>query len=218
MKKTINLFFLMLVACVMTSCWSVKSISVVDIPERFAGNKHDYLVGMTRAQVYEEMSLPNRVEDNGAGGKILVYETVEHITENIQKHTYSASASAASKGASSAAAVAGNGVAVGAGNSATVAGMQANENSTNSSVVTTKENRTYVNVFINQDDICYKVKANFGDIYEPAVTHTECFKWPSGWNLFWLCPPFTPVGIFTSIWYFKQAEKLEKNPIPLECK
>ena len=79
----------------------------------------------------------------------------------------------------------------------------------NSSTVT-QENKEYVNVFIDGNSTCYKVDANIGDIYEPAVTHQECYKAPN------LVAPmvmtFIPgVNIIAWIWYGVQNSKVNRG-------
>lgn len=190
--KTVKFLLLMLVSIVMTSCWTVRSVTVTDIPEQYVGNKYDALVGMSKAQVLAEMSVPDRTMDDGLGGEVLIYEKKEQVSTTTG---YSA-ASATTKPVTN----------YWTGQTSL---QSSGYNSMNSSTVT-QENKEYVNVFIDANSTCYKVDANIGDIYEPAVTHQECYKAP---NLVApLVMTFIPgVNIIAWIWYGVQNSKVNRG-------
>lgn len=159
--KTINFLLLMLVSVVMTSCWTVQSVTVTDIPEKYIGNEYDELVGMSKAEILEVMSIPGRTTDDGLGGEVLLYERM------VKKPPYGI------------------------------------------------EEKEYVHVFVNTDRICYKVDTNIGDLYEPAVTHQECYKVPNRGLLWMLMPPITVWGIIPAIWYAAQNAKVNRGDAKL---
>ena len=195
--KTINFLLLMLVSVVMTSCWTVQSVTVTDIPEQYVGNKYDALVGMSKAQVLAEMSVPDRTMDDGLGGEVLIYEKKEQVS----KTTGYSAASATTKPVTN----------YWTGQTSL---QSSGYNSMNSSTVT-QEKKEYVNVFIDGNSTCYKVDANIGDIYEPAVTHQECYKAPNPRLLWMLMPPITMIGWIPSIWYLAQEAKIKKGKVKM---
>ena len=95
--KTIKFLLLMLVSVVMTSCWTVQSVTVTDIPEKYIGNAFDDLVGMTKAEVLEDMSVPDRTMGDGLGGEILVYEKKEQVTKTTGRVTTSSTTNVSTK-------------------------------------------------------------------------------------------------------------------------
>ena len=201
--KTIKFLLLMLVAVTMTSCWTVQSVTVTDIPEKYIGNAFDELVGMTKAEVLEDMSVPDRTMDDGLGGEILVYEKREQIAKTTGRATTSSTTNVNTKPVTN----------YWTGQTSLQStGRTSTTNSLNSTTVTT-ENKEYVNVFINTNGVCYKVDTNIGDMYEPAVTHQECYKVPKT-SVFaaWICPP---IGLLTSIWYLAQNAKVKNGKAKL---
>lgn len=199
--KTIKFLLLMLVGVTMTSCWTYHSVTVTDIPEQYLGNKYDALVGMSKSQVLAEMSVPDRTMDDGLGGEVLIYEKKEQVS----KTTGYSAASATTKPVTN----------YWTGQTSL---QSSGYNSMNSSTVT-QENKEYVNVFINADNICYKIDANIGDIYEPAVTHQECYKEPNPILLAISIPySLVLVGLPHAIWYGVQKAKIKKEGrIVVDC-
>ena len=145
--KTFNFLLLMLVCVVMTSCWTVQSVTVTDIPEKYIGNAFDDLVGMTKAEVLEDMSVPDRTMDDGLGGEVLIYEKKEQVSKTTGYSAASATTRPVTNYWTGQTSLQSSGY-----------------NSMNSSTVT-QENKEYVNVFIDANSTCYKVDANIGDIY-----------------------------------------------------
>ena len=193
--KTTKFLLLMLVGVVMTSCWTVRSVTVTDIPEQYVGNKYDALVGMSKAQVLAEMSVPDRMMDDGLGGEVLIYEKKEQVS----KTTGYSAASATTKPVTN----------YWTGQTSL---QSSGYNSMNSSTVT-QENKEYVNVFIDANSTCYKVDANIGDIYEPAVTHQECYKVPNTKLLWMLMPPVMVIGWIPALWVVAQEAKINKGKV-----
>lgn len=192
----------MLVCVVMTSCWTVQSVTVTDIPEKYIGNAFDDLVGMTKAEVLEDMSVPDRTMDDGLGGEILVYEKKEQVTKTTGRVTTS-STTINTKPVTNA----------WTGETSLSSTGRTSTTNTQNSTSVTQEHKDYVNVFINTNGVCYKVDTNIGDLYEPAVTHQECYKVPKP-SVFaaWICPP---IGLIASIWYLAQNAKVNRGDAKL---
>lgn len=195
--KTFKFLLLMLVGVTMTSCWTVHSVTVTDIPEQYVGNKYDVLIGMSKADVLTEMSVPDRTMDDGLGGSILIYEKKEQVSNTTGYSTASATTKPVTNYWTGQTSLQSTGY-----------------NRMNTSTVT-KENKEYVNVFINADNICYKVDANIGDIYEPAVTHQECYKAPNSKLLWMLMPPIMVIGWIPALWVIAQDAKIKKGKYEL---
>ena len=205
--KTIKFLLLMLVGFTMTSCWSYKTMTVTDIPDKYVGNKFDDLVGMSKSQILSELSVPDRTMDDGLGGEILIYEDKAQITETEGRVTTSSTTNINTKPVTNA--WTGQ-------TSLSSTGKTSTTNTQNSTSVTT-EYKDYLNVFINQSGVCYKIDTNVGDIYEPAVTHKECWKEPKRGGLWLLCPPFVPFGVIYAIWYGVQNAKCKRGETMVPC-
>ena len=203
--KTIKFLLLMLVGVTMTSCWVTKTITVTDIPEKYIGNAFDELVGMTKAEVLEDMSIPDRTMDDGLGGEVLIYEKKEQVTKTSGYVTTSSTTNVNTKPVTNA--WTGQTSLASTGRTSTTTGQH--------STSVTEEHKDYVNVFINTNGVCYKVDTNIGDMYDPAVTHQECYKVPNRGLLWMLMPPITVWGIIPAIWYAAQNAKVKNGKAKL---
>lgn len=203
--KTIKFLLLMLVGVTMTSCWVTKTITVTDIPEKYIGNAFDELVGMTKAEVLEDMSIPDRTMDDGLGGEVLIYEKKEQVTKTSGYVTTSSTTNVNTKPVTNA--WTGQTSLASTGRTSTTTGQH--------STSVTEEHKDYVNVFINTNGVCYKVDTNIGDMYDPAVTHQECYKVPNRGLLWMLIPPITIYGIIPAIWYAAQNAKVKNGKAKL---
>ena len=203
--KTIKFLLLMLVGVTMTSCWTVQSVTVTDIPEKYIGNAFDELVGMTKAEVLEDMSIPDRTMDDGLGGEVLIYEKKEQVTKTSGYVTTSSTTNVNTKPVTNA--WTGQTSLASTGRTSTTTGQH--------STSVTEEHKDYVNVFINANGVCYKVDTNIGDMYDPAVTHQECYKVPNRGLLWMLIPPITIYGIIPAIWYAAQNAKVKNGKAKL---
>ena len=203
--KTFKFLLLMLVGVTMTSCWVTKTITVTDIPEKYIGNAFDELVGMTKAEVLEDMSIPDRTMDDGLGGEVLIYEKKEQVTKTSGYVTTSSTTNVNTKPVTNA--WTGQTSLASTGRTSTTTGQH--------STSVTEEHKDYVNVFINTNGVCYKVDTNIGDMYDPAVTHQECYKVPNRGLLWMLIPPITIYGIIPAIWYAAQNAKVKNGKAKL---
>ena len=203
--RTIKFLLLMLVGVTMTSCWTVQSVTVTDIPEKYIGNAFDELVGMTKAEVLEDMSIPDRTMDDGLGGEVLIYEKKEQVTKTSGYVTTSSTTNVNTKPVTNA--WTGQTSLASTGRTSTTTGQH--------STSVTEEHKDYVNVFINANGVCYKVDTNIGDMYDPAVTHQECYKVPNRGLLWMLMPPITIYGIIPAIWYAAQNAKVKRGEAKL---
>lgn len=66
----------------MTSCWTIRTITVTDYPQLRTDNPYAELKGKTKQQVLTILSAPNKVMGDGMGGEILMYESVQYVTED----------------------------------------------------------------------------------------------------------------------------------------
>ena len=203
--KTVKFLLLMLVGVTMTSCWVTKTITVTDIPEKYIGNAFDELVGMTKAEVLEDMSIPDRTMDDGLGGEVLIYEKKEQVTKTSGYVTTSSTTNVNTKPVTNA--WTGQTSLASTGRTSTTTGQH--------STSVTEDHKDYVNVFINTNGVCYKVDTNIGDMYDPAVTHQECYKVPNRGLLWMLIPPITIYGIIPAIWYAAQNAKVKNGKAKL---
>ncbi len=196
--KTVNFFTILVVLCLMTSCYTTLSVTETITPEKYAKDTHDHLVGKTKSEILSEMSVPDRVMDDGLGGEILVYEKKEQVTETKGKQTSSSSTRTSYTPHKN--------YYTGGVSNVTGTGYTSTSNSINTKSVT-KERKDYVNAYLNKEGVCYKVDS---EIYQPAVTTEKCYKKLDKAMLWWLCPPFTfPVGIGMAIWYLVDKDKLK---------
>lgn len=73
---------LVLLTCAMTSCWTIRTVTVTDYPKLRTDNPYAELKGKTKQEVLTVLSAPNKVVDDGMGGEILMYESVQRVTED----------------------------------------------------------------------------------------------------------------------------------------
>lgn len=152
-----------------------------------------------------ELSVPDRTMDDGLGGEILIYEDKAQVTETEGRVTSSSTTNINTKPVTN----------TWTGQtSLSSTGRTSTTNTQNSTSVTT-EYKDYLNVFINQSGVCYKIDTNVGDIYEPAVTHKECYKVPNPGLLWMLIHPITVYGIIPAIWYAAQNAKVKRGEAKL---
>lgn len=82
-KKQVPIcFVLVLLTCAMTSCWTIRTVTVTDYPQLRTDNPYAELKGKIKQQVLTALSAPNKVVDDGMGGEILMYESVQRVTED----------------------------------------------------------------------------------------------------------------------------------------
>ena len=210
---------LMLMVAVSTmSCTAIKSVTRTIQESQYLGNTYKEMKGYTENQILRSMASPTRTESDGAGGKVLVYENKQLVTDSKTSHiTQSSTQSAAT---------------VTAGTNVWTGAPQVNESGTSNTTTAyntankavTYEEKAYVNFFINSEGICYDVTTNIGDKYSDAVTETICYKVPKELSplvLFTLIPPATLVGIPMTIAYFvtkKKAKNFQPSPKDIvEC-
>lgn len=204
--KHLKFFFGALIIVLFASCSQKVAYTVVhqQPSQEFAGNKFDEFKGKTVNEIMREMSVPNREMEDGAGGKILIYEDIKFVTTSSNTHsTHSTSASYGT-------AVAGYNY---RGN------PQVNSNAYGSSSTTntdrgksvSEEQKKYVNFFINPNGVCYDVKANYGDLYKriPGKYQTCLRREVNPLGLLWFLVP--PVGLVYGIYYLAMDGKPIKN-------
>lgn len=116
-------------SCTLTSCWTIKTITVTDYPQLRTDLHYEQLVGQTKQQVLTTLSAPNQIVDDGMGGEILIYESTQYVTEQ-----------------NSASTIQGDVVAPEA------------QSDTKSHAIG-REYKSYIHAFINDSNICYHVNA-----------------------------------------------------------
>ena len=119
----------------------------------YVGNSFQKCIGQSKNEIVRTIGAPDRIQDDGAGGSILIYEQ--------QMLTTFSTANSASYGRSTTvgAAVYGNGGIIGA--SDTRAGQVSSMNGLSQSIIS----KTYVNLFINSQNVVYDFKSNYGALY-----------------------------------------------------
>lgn len=194
--RKINLI-LMTVFCLLSlnSCWE-KRYFLNNSKREYLGNPYKEMQGKTKNQILQAMSAPDRITEDGMGGEIMVYENFETVTTSSG---YSSSSSSSASGA-----VAGYDR---YGRPAAVGVSQTSGNSGYNSQTVTQNQKSYVNFFVDKNGVCYKVNTNIGDRYTDAPT--ECYKTANSSVLWWLMPPFTPIGIGCFIWYEVNKNKMK---------
>ena len=82
--RNITIFsVLLLVAMTMSSCWTTNLVTIVDQPSRYQGNIYKDMVGMTKAEIINEMGdVPERSMTDGRSGEIIVYENRTLVTHS----------------------------------------------------------------------------------------------------------------------------------------
>ena len=185
MRNFIKILLLIVVASSMSSCWVNKQIMTKS--PMVIGNQYDQMKGLTKNEILQAMGVPDRTASDGNGGEIMRYEDRKVVTNSFaNSSTTTNSRSGAVAGYNSY----GNPVAYGA--------SQSNTNYGYASNTTTSEQVKYVEAFINRQGVCYKVRANVGDIYSQPEYRCARVANP---NLLWmLMPPITIWGIPVAIW------------------
>ncbi len=203
-KSITNIFLLTIVTFSVCSCKTVSHYETKTIQEptqQVVGNAFEDMVGKTKNQILQTMSSPRRTETDGAGGEILVYEDIKYVTnssESFRSSSNNYSRTDASAEAASAQGYLQNGYAGVAGSYAAADGRSITRESASTSSDRTaqsvaKEDKKYVNFFINPQGICYHVTANYGYKYKDVPgTYQDCKKTvkeysPAGFAL-WVFP------------------------------
>ncbi len=132
----------------LTSCYTTSYT--------YVGNSFQKCIGQNKNEIVRTIGAPDRIQDDGAGGSILIYEQ--------QMLTTFSTANSASYGRSTTvgAAVYGNGGIIGA--SDTRAGQVSSMNGLSQSIIS----KTYVNLFINPQNVVYDFKSNYGALYNSS--------------------------------------------------
>ena len=199
--KPLNFLLILMLGCMMTSCYTTFSVSKTVTPAHYATNDFDHLVGKTKPEILSIMSVPDRIIEDGLGGEILIYEKKEQVTRTSGTQTSKSNTNVTHTPHTG----------VDGDNYVKSHGSTTTTNNINSTSVTT-EYKDYVNAFIGTDGVCYKVDSQ---IWHPEVTKQDCYKELKSSVLWWLVPPVTPIGIITSIWLIIDRAI---GPRPVDCK
>jgi hypothetical protein len=155
--KKISVFICFVFLFFLSSCYSVK--------QTYSGNIHQKSVGLTKNQALREYGVPDRTEDDGDGGSVLVYEKFVETTVSSAKFNTKG------RNSSEAGVLYGNGGILGAG--------QGRNTSRGSARSTSRKSvdKDFLNVFINKENVVYDFKSNYGALYEKS----ECFDKTTTW-------------------------------------
>ncbi len=134
--------------------------TVVDRKAYISGNIFDKYKNKTKNYILQDMGAPDRRMNDGNYGEMLIYENVKLETSVRNSGSSTSSSIASVSGYSN--------HAYGMGNSTGYSSSQTN--------VSTWENKKQVIFYINSNNICYNIKANYGDIWEPQKTHQESYQ------------------------------------------
>ena len=212
------LLLTMIAVCTM-SCKQIVSFTRTVQEPQYLGNDYKEMKGYTENQILRTMSSPTRTESDGAGGKILVYEDRQIITDSNSSYTTTSRTSGGST------TTVGQNIWTGAPQASTNASSSTTTRHNTSGQSVTYEDKAFVNFFINPEGVCYDVATNVGDRYSEKITEQVCYKAPKSLSphVMWtLIPPLTLIGIPLTIAYLA-TRGVEDNWKPsakdmVECK
>ena len=180
------LAYLLCLCCIscLTSCYTITY--------PYIGNVHQSAIGKTKNEVLRSYGVSDRIEDDGAGGSVLVYEKYTLTTfTNSNSSNY------------------GRGVGVYNTN-----GIIARSNSitTTSGISQTSTSKEYCYLFVNKENLVYDFKSNTGAIYD-YNNPNKCFNKRKTWFgvglscMFVIFPPVFLVTVPLALVKQKQAKK-----------
>lgn len=193
--KNYKLILLIVITISSISCKQIVSFTVTTSESRDIANRYRNMKGSTENQILRTLSTPTYINSDGAGGKILVYEDRQVITDQNSAYTTKSNTSG------NATTTVGQNIWTGAPQANTNASSSTTTQHNSAGRAVTYEDRTYVSFFINTKGICYDVLTN---IDTKRTTKQVCYKAPKAMNSGWLwtlCPPLTIIGIPVSIAY-----------------
>jgi hypothetical protein len=163
MKKstTVNVkithLVLMLSSLLLTSCYSNYYT--------YKGNAHQQAMGKTKNEILRSYGVPERTQDDGAGGSILIYEQFKQTTvSNSNTAAYGARTT-------SSAAIYSNSGMVGASNS------QSGQVSSTNGISQTTMSKDFCYLYVNPSNVVYDFKTNYGALYN----QNRCFNRLQTW-------------------------------------
>lgn len=208
MKNKSFLLLILIAVCTMSCKTQIVTYNRTIQEPQYLGNEYKDMIGYTENQILRSMSSPTRIESDGAGGKILVYENKQIKTDSNSSYTTSSRTS--------------GGATTTVGQNIWTGAPQANTNASSSTMTrhntsgqsVTYEEKAFANFFINPNGMCYDVATNVGDRWSQKITEKACYKAPKPLDsaVMWtLVPPLTLfVGLPMTIAYFVQKSKCEK--------
>jgi hypothetical protein len=156
MKKSYFLIFIA-TSTLLTSCYSTYYT--------YKGNVHQQAIGQNKNQILRTYGVPDNTTDDGAGGSILVYERyTQTTTTNINSGSYGRSSTVGG-------AIYGNGGIIGGSQT------QAGSISSTNGISQTSTSKTYCYLFLNNKNIVYDFKTNYGAQYD----ENRCFNKTTTW-------------------------------------
>lgn len=241
--KTSYLAIVMLLMCSCTVTEMVTQTKTLKPSgQKYVGNDYEDMVGLTENQIMQKMSVPTRRESDGNGGKILVYEEIKYVTSSSESYSarsnsYGTTDTYAEAGtvgrsagygdavgyndgtvAASAAGYIGASSSYSAGAASSVSQNTSSTDTHRQAQSVSKQEKKYVNFFIDAEGKCYHVKANIGNRYERTPgTYQKCkyevkkYK-PAGFALY-LCG-FIPGFIYTMVYLHNKFHPQMKE---IEC-
>ena len=171
-------------SCMITTT-TTYTRTIKEPKNEYMGNEYKDMTGWNENKILQKMSSPRRREPDGAGGTMLVYEDVKIVTDGHESYSSNSNTTSYTN----------------YGNYEYITGNSTSQASTNNtSRIVTKEQKNFINFFINKEGKCYNVTTNIGDKwkYTPGV-YQDCYqkykRADPGILVWWLSPPFNP-------WYY----------------
>ncbi len=185
--KTLNAISLFVLLIISTSCYTTYST--------YKGNVHENTIGKTKNEILRSYGIPEKTEDDGAGGSVMVFEKITQTTiTNSSTQTLDRSRS--------------NGSVV-YGNKGII---QANQNQggqvSNTDVITqTTTNKDYCYIFLDPENVVYDFKSNYGAQYD----YDKCFNKSLTWVSVGVSCLFVYPAIVTVPWAIISYQKAKNK-------
>ena len=185
--KILNSISLLAICIISTSCYTTYST--------YKGNIHESTIGKTKNEILRSYGIPEKTEDDGAGGSVLVFEKITQTTiTNSNTQTYDRSRS--------------NGSAVYGNKGIIQVNQKQGGQISNTDVITqTTTNKDYCYIFLDPQNVVYDFKSNYGAQYD----YNKCFNKTLTWfgvgvSCLLVYPP-----IVTVPWAIISYQKAKKN-------
>ncbi|WP_157578853.1 hypothetical protein [Pontibacter roseus] len=153
-----NFYILIILAIFsLSSCYTTRY--------SYSGNVHQQTIGKSKNEILRNLGVPDRTEDDGAGGSILVYEKFTQTT------IASANSASYARASTSGAAIYGNGGILAASDT------RAGQVSAMNGISQTSTSKTFLYVFVNRNNMVYDFKSNYGALYDTSRCFNKTLTW-----------------------------------------
>lgn len=138
--------FVILLLVSLSSCYTIR--------HTYSGNTHQQCIGKSKNEILRIYGAPERIQDDGAGGSILVYEQLILTTFST------ANAAGYDRGATVGVDIYNMGGKIDASDSGAVQGSSIND------ISQTSINKPNCMIFVNANNVVYDFKSNYGAFYK----------------------------------------------------